>query len=66
MSIYILKKLYLFSNIYIIRHDTYKTINLNFYNMFLSYKLMGKDYDSAVMVAGLTGFAMVSTSNAMI
>ncbi len=26
---------------------------------------MGKNYDSAVMVAGLTGFAMGSTSNAM-
>lgn len=36
-----------------------------FYGMFVSYKLMGKDYDSAVMVAGLTGFAMGSTSNAM-
>ncbi|MDU2123870.1 MAG: sodium/glutamate symporter [Clostridium celatum] len=36
-----------------------------FYGMFISYKLMGKDYDSAVMVAGLTGFAMGSTSNAM-
>lgn len=36
-----------------------------FYGMFVSYKLMGKDYDSAVMVAGLTGFAMGSTSNSM-
>lgn len=36
-----------------------------FYGMFISYKLMGKDYDSDVMVAGLTGFAMGSTSNAM-
>lgn len=36
-----------------------------FYGMFVSYKLMGKDYDSAVIVAGLTGFAMGSTSNAM-
>ena len=36
-----------------------------FYGMFISYKLMGKDYDSAVMVAGLTGFSMGSTSNAM-
>ena len=36
-----------------------------FYGMFVSYRLMGKNYDSAVMVAGLTGFAMGSTSNAM-
>ncbi|MCF0149085.1 MAG: sodium/glutamate symporter [Clostridium sp.] len=35
------------------------------YGMFVSYPLMGKNYDSAVMVAGLTGFAMGSTSNAM-
>ena len=35
------------------------------YGMFVSYPLMGKNYDSAVIVAGLTGFAMGSTSNAM-
>ncbi len=35
------------------------------YGIFVSYPLMGKNYDSAVMVAGLTGFAMGSTSNAM-
>ena len=35
------------------------------YGIFVSYRLMGKNYDSAVMVAGLTGFAMGSTSNAM-
>ncbi len=35
------------------------------YGIFVSYPLMGKDYDSAVIVAGLTGFAMGSTSNAM-
>jgi len=35
------------------------------YGILVSYPLMGKNYDSAVMVAGLTGFAMGSTSNAM-
>ena len=35
------------------------------YGTFVSYPLMGKNYDSAVIVAGLTGFAMGSTSNAM-
>ena len=35
------------------------------YGIFISYPLMGKNYDSAVIVAGLTGFAMGSTSNAM-
>ena len=35
------------------------------YGIFVSYPLMGKNYDSAVIVAGLTGFAMGSTSNAM-
>ena len=40
-------------------------ILMYFYGMFVSYRLMGKNYDSAVMVAGLTGFAMGSTSNAM-
>ncbi len=35
------------------------------YGMFVSYPLMGKNYDSAVMVSGLTGFAMGATSNAM-
>lgn len=40
-------------------------IMMYLYGMFVSYRLMGKNYDSAVMVAGLTGFAMGSTSNAM-
>ncbi|MDV4150765.1 sodium/glutamate symporter [Clostridium sp. AL.422] len=40
-------------------------IMMYLYGMFISYPLMGKNYDSAVMVAGLTGFAMGSTSNAM-
>ena len=40
-------------------------VMMYFYGIFVSYKLMGKNYDSAVMVAGLTGFAMGSTSNAM-
>ena len=35
------------------------------YGVFISYRLMGRNYDSAVMVAGLTGFGMGSTSNAM-
>lgn len=35
------------------------------YGIFVSYPLMGKNYDSAVIVAGLTGFGMGSTSNAM-
>ena len=35
------------------------------YGVFVSYRFMGKNYDSAVMVAGLTGFGMGSTSNAM-
>ena len=40
-------------------------IMMYLYGMFISYPLMGKNYDSAVIVAGLTGFAMGSTSNAM-
>lgn len=40
-------------------------IMMYIYGMFISYPLMGKNYDSAVMVSGLTGFAMGSTSNAM-
>lgn len=40
-------------------------IMMYLYGMFVSYPLMGKNYDSAVMVSGLTGFAMGSTSNAM-
>ena len=40
-------------------------IMMYIYGIFVSYRLMGKNYDSAVMVAGLTGFAMGSTSNAM-
>ena len=40
-------------------------IMMYIYGMCVSYPLMGKNYDSAVMVAGLTGFAMGSTSNAM-
>lgn len=35
------------------------------YCIFVSYPVMGKDYDSAVMASGLIGFAMGSTSNAM-
>jgi ESS family glutamate:Na+ symporter len=35
------------------------------YCIFVSYRVMGKNYDSAVMAAGLIGFAMGSTSNAM-
>ncbi|MHC1683974.1 MAG: sodium/glutamate symporter [Clostridiaceae bacterium] len=35
------------------------------YGVFVSYRLMGKNYDSAIMVAGLVGFGMGSTSNAM-
>ena len=40
-------------------------IMMYIYGIYVSYRLMGKNYDSAVMVAGLTGFAMGSTSNAM-
>ena len=40
-------------------------IMMYIYGIFISYPLMGKNYDSAVIVAGLTGFAMGSTSNAM-
>ena len=40
-------------------------IMMYLYGIFVSYRVMGKDYDSAIMVAGLTGFAMGSTSNAM-
>ena len=32
---------------------------------FIVFKVMGKDYDSAVMTAGFIGFAMGATSNAM-
>ena len=40
-------------------------VMMYFYGIFVSYPLMGKNYDSAVIVAGLTGFGMGSTSNAM-
>lgn len=40
-------------------------IMMYFYGIFVSYRVMGKNYDSAIMVAGLTGFGMGSTSNAM-
>lgn len=40
-------------------------IMMYLYGVFVSYRVMGKDYDSAIMIAGLTGFAMGSTSNAM-
>lgn len=40
-------------------------IMMYLYGVFISYRVMGKNYDSAVMVAGLTGFGMGSTSNAM-
>jgi glutamate:Na+ symporter, ESS family len=40
-------------------------IMMYLYGIFVSYRVMGKDYDSAIMVAGLTGFGMGSTSNAM-
>lgn len=40
-------------------------IMMYLYGVFISYRAMGKNYDSAVMVAGLTGFGMGSTSNAM-
>lgn len=40
-------------------------IMMYIYGVFISYRLMGRNYDSAVMVAGLTGFGMGSTSNAM-
>lgn len=39
-------------------------IMMYIYGVFVSYPLMVKNYDSAVIVAGLTGFAMESTSNA--
>ncbi|KMT21915.1 sodium/glutamate symporter [Clostridium cylindrosporum] len=40
-------------------------IMMYLYGMFVSYRIMGRNYDSAVMVAGLTGFGMGSASNAM-
>ena len=40
-------------------------IMLYLYGLFVCYPLMGKNYDSAVIVSGLTGFSMGSTSNAM-
>lgn len=40
-------------------------IMMYLYGIYVSYRVMGKNYDSAIMVAGLTGFAMGSTSNAM-
>ena len=42
-----------------------QSIMMYLYGMFICYPLMGKNYDSAVIVSGLTGFAMGSTSNAM-
>lgn len=35
------------------------------FSYFIVFKVMGKDYDSAVMTAGFIGFAMGATSNAM-
>ena len=32
---------------------------------FVSYRCMGRDYDSAVMAGGLCGFGLGATSNAM-
>jgi ESS family glutamate:Na+ symporter len=40
-------------------------IMMYLYGVFVSYRLMGRNYDSAIMAAGLVGFAMGSTSNAM-
>lgn len=40
-------------------------ILMYFYGVFVSYRIMGKNYDSAIMLAGLVGFGMGSTSNAM-
>jgi ESS family glutamate:Na+ symporter len=33
--------------------------------MFVSFRLMGRDYDSAVMAGGFIGFAMGTTANAV-
>lgn len=35
------------------------------YNTFISYNILGKDYDSAVMVTGMTGFGIGTSTNAM-
>lgn len=35
------------------------------FSYFIVFRVMGKDYDSAVMTAGFIGFAMGATSNAM-
>ena len=35
------------------------------FSYFVVFKVMGKDYDAAVMTSGFIGFAMGATSNAM-
>ena len=36
------------------------------FSYFVVFKVMGKDYDAAVMTSGFIGFAMGATSNAMV
>ena len=38
---------------------------MGLFSYFITYKLMGKDYDAAVMSAGHCGFGMGATPNAM-
>ena len=35
------------------------------FSVFVVFRVMGRDYDAAVMTAGYIGFAMGATSNAM-
>lgn len=42
-----------------------QAILMGFFSYFITYRLMGKDYDAAVIAAGHCGFGMGATPNAM-
>lgn len=42
-----------------------QTITMWLFAVYVSFRVMGKDYDSAVLAAGLCGFAMGATPNAI-
>ena len=44
---------------------TLQVVLMFLFSYFIVFRVMGKDYDAAVMTAGFVGFAMGATSNAM-
>lgn len=44
---------------------TVQTIAMVLYSVFVTFKVMGRDYESAVMVSGHVGFGLGATTNAM-